>query len=193
MDVKSKRMKRTFIKEPMLNIICFVVFGWINNFGYCVMLSAAKDMMADRASTSSVLLADILPSFLVKLVFPFFLEKIPYIVKVSVVVFLALCGFILAAFSDTSVALGITGVVCHSLSSGLGEITFLAFSSFFSTKCVSGWSIGTGVAGITASGLYAILASVLHVDCRTILFTFMPIPLLMLECYFLINPEYTPG
>ncbi|CAL6015887.1 CLN3_protein [Hexamita inflata] len=179
-------------KEPAINVVCFIILGWVNNFGYSVMLSAAKHMMAGKAPTSTVLLCDILPCFCVKLIFPFFLEKIIYPVKVISVVLLAILGFLLATFSEQSTGIALTGVVCHSLSSGLGEITYLAYSAKFSTSCVSAWSCGTGLAGITASGIYAILSDVFHVDLKIILYVFLPIPLLMLEAYYISNPKFSP-
>lgn len=40
------------------------------------------------------------------------------------------------------------GIVSASLSSGLGEVTFLSYSSKFHRSVVSGWSSGTGAAGL---------------------------------------------
>ena len=38
----------------------------------------------------------------------------------------------------------IFGVVCASLSSGFGELTFLSFTARYDKSTVSGWSSGTG-------------------------------------------------
>ncbi|KAK9395476.1 battenin [Crotalus adamanteus] len=46
------------------------------------------------------------------------------------------------------------GVVLASLSSGLGEITFLALTSFFNSAVVSAWSSGTGGAGLIGALSY---------------------------------------
>lgn len=180
-------------KEPAINVVCFIIIGWINNFGYSVMLSAAKDLMAGQAPTSTVLLCDILPCFFVKLVFPFFLEKINYHIKVCSVTVLAILGFLLASFADESIAAALIGVVLHSFSNGLGEITFLAYSARFSTSCVSAWSCGTGLAGITAAGIYALLSDVFNVSTKIILFVFMPIPLLLLEAFYVSSDKISPG
>ena len=185
--------KTIIVKDPAIHIVGFIIIGWINNFGYCVMLSAAKKIIGDMAPTSSVLLCDILPSLIIKLSVGFFLEKIPMIVKVLITVACAVLGFFLASLSDINVGLGLTGVVFHSIGSGIGEITFLSYSSYFSSSCLSGWSVGTGLAGLTASGIYAILSDLLHVGNKVILYSFMPIPLLMLEAYYLSNSKISPG
>eukprot|EP00703_Trepomonas_sp_PC1_P002846 JAP93760.1 CLN3 protein [Trepomonas sp. PC1] len=185
--------KSKIYKEPAINTVCFIFFGWTNNFGYSVMLSAAKRIIGDKAPTSAVLLCDILPAFLIKLFVGFFLEKIPMIVKVLVTVLCAVLGFLLASLSDVSVVLGLMGVVFHSTGSGIGEITFLSYSSYFSASCLSGWSVGTGLAGLTAAGMYAILSDLLHVNNKIILYCFIPIPLLMIEAYYLSNSKISPG
>lgn len=96
---------------------------------------------------------------------------------------LAAAGFVLVAVANNDV-ISILGVVCTSLSSGLGELTFLAYSSkyhkystinptpfilpFFSQliivcianvhrNVVSTWSSGTGGAGIVGSLSYAVM------------------------------------
>lgn len=51
------------------------------------------------------------------------------------------------------------GVMMASLSSGLGELTFLMLSSFYRLQMVSAWSSGTGGAGLLGSLLFLVLTS----------------------------------
>lgn len=60
------------IKENLINIVGFFIVGMTNNFGYKIMISAAKDMMKGIAPASVVLLCNVLPSFLIATVFPIF-------------------------------------------------------------------------------------------------------------------------
>lgn len=46
-----------------------------------------------------------------------------------------------------------------SLSSGLGELTFLMLSSFYRLEMVSAWSSGTGGAGLLGALLFLALTS----------------------------------
>ena len=43
-----------------------------------------------------------------------------------------------------SVALVVLGVVCASIGSGFGELTFLSYTAHFHKSTVSGWASGTG-------------------------------------------------
>ncbi|CAL6019483.1 CLN3_protein [Hexamita inflata] len=158
-----------------------------------MMLSAAKDMMGDRAPTSTVLLCDILPSFIVKLGFPFIVDKIPQLINILMISILGIMGFTFAAFTRNNIVLGLAGVVINSASGGIGEVAFLAYTSKFSTQIVSAWSIGTGLAGITASGIYAILADVAGVKYETIIYIFCWLPVLMIVAHFFTDPTKSPG
>lgn len=51
------------------------------------------------------------------------------------------------------------GVMMASLSSGLGELTFLMLSSFYRLEMVTAWSSGTGGAGLLGALLFLALTS----------------------------------
>ncbi|CAL6000645.1 CLN3_protein [Hexamita inflata] len=186
--IKQKR-KDESETELFRNVLSFIISGWSNNFGFYVMLSAAKHMMQNKVATSAVLICDTLPCFIIQLILPFFLDKIPYAVQVSFIVLFALLGFILAILAEDKIYLALIAVSFHSLSLGLGETTFFAYSTKFSTKCVSAFSSGTGLAGITAAGIYAILADVFHVQFKVILYIFLPVPIFMLLAFSISKPN----
>uniref|UniRef100_A0A7E4UNW3 Battenin n=1 Tax=Panagrellus redivivus TaxID=6233 RepID=A0A7E4UNW3_PANRE len=141
------------------NLIAFWIFGLCNNYGYVIMLSAAEDIMdaqennvkndndtvclgsvsdakCSTVSTGAVLLADIIPTFFVKITFPFFMHRIPFGVRHCVVVLAMVGSFFCVAFSE-SVAMSLAGVALASAGSGLGEITFLAMSTHFHNSMIS--------------------------------------------------------
>ena len=62
---EQPKLKNKYIKEVPINIVCFVLLGWTNNFAYNVMLSAAEAIIGNAAPTSAVLLCDILPAFII--------------------------------------------------------------------------------------------------------------------------------
>jgi len=64
----------------------------MNNFVYVVFLSAAADILEDSGGVPKavVLLADCLPSLLVKLVAPYFMHRIPYAYVLGEIVLLVL-------------------------------------------------------------------------------------------------------
>ncbi|KAH9490729.1 G1/S-specific cyclin cln3 [Bulinus truncatus] len=144
----------------------------------------------NTVSTGAILLADILPTLVVKLTFPFFLEKIPYNVKIPLVSGFALGSFLIVALAH-EMWLSIIGVVCASFSSGLGELAFLSLTTFYNRNVVSMWSSGTGGAGIFGSLVYAGFTSA-GLSPRNSLLIMVTIPILMMVAFFLIltKPEH---
>lgn len=66
-----------------------------------------------------------LPSTLIKLILPFYSEKISNNIKVPVVVFLGILGFVLTSFANMSLAVSLIGICILSVSVGVGDITYL--------------------------------------------------------------------
>ncbi|XP_040212119.1 battenin [Rana temporaria] len=195
------------------NLAAFWLLGLCNNFAYVVMLSAAHDILrtetnetspvnvtnssssrydCNRISTAAVLLADILPTLVIKFTAPFYIQQIPYNYRVCVCIITAASSFLLVSFS-TDIAVSLLGVIFASVSSGLGEITFLSLTAFFYSDVVSYWSSGTGGAGILGALSYLGLTSA-GLSPRSSLLVMLIIPLLLLISYFflLIPPPSLP-
>uniref|UniRef100_A0A8C2A0Q5 Battenin n=1 Tax=Cyprinus carpio TaxID=7962 RepID=A0A8C2A0Q5_CYPCA len=138
--------------------IGFWLLGLCNNFAYVVMLSAAHDILQKQEShnttTPAVLLADILPTLIIKFTAPFYIHKVPYGFRVLVCFITAVVSFLMVSFSST-ILMSIFGVVFASISSGLGELSFLSLSVFFNRNVLSGWGSGTGAAGVAGAFLYS--------------------------------------
>ncbi|XP_007948380.1 battenin [Orycteropus afer afer] len=194
------------------NTVGFWLLGLCNNFSYVVMLSAAHDILrhqrapgnqshvdpgptlvphngssrfdCNTVSTAAVLLADILPTLLIKLLAPFGLHLLPYSPRVVVSGVCAAGSFLLVAFSH-SVAISLGGVVLASISSGLGEITFLSLTSFYPRAVISWWSSGTGGAGLLGALSYLGLTQAGLSPQHTLL-SMLGIPALLLASYFLL-------
>uniref|UniRef100_A0A8C1BH84 Battenin n=1 Tax=Cyprinus carpio carpio TaxID=630221 RepID=A0A8C1BH84_CYPCA len=170
-------------RQRWRNWIGFWLLGLCNNFAYVVMLSAAHDILQKQeshntttptpapngtnteiskssrydcspVSTAAVLLADILPTLLIKFTAPFYIHRVPYGFRVLVCFFTAVVSFLMVSFSST-ILMSIFGVVFASISSGLGELSFLSLSVFFSRDVLSGWGSGTGAAGVAGALLYS--------------------------------------
>ena len=158
-------------REPLRNCIAFWLLGLCNNFGYVIMLSAAFDILRKQqgkntddsdhegfkcnpTSTGLVLLADVLPALLVKITAPFYMQRVNYHIRVALCIVLFMTSLVIVAYSG-SVPVSLLGVIFASISSGIGEITFLAFSSYYTKVVISFWSSGTGMAGLAGSLAYA--------------------------------------
>ncbi|KAJ9583397.1 hypothetical protein L9F63_022263, partial [Diploptera punctata] len=138
--------------------------------------------VCNPTSTGAILLADILPSLLIKFVAPFF----PFFVHIRmlVVILLSAVGFLLVSFSKAS-WMAILGVAATSLSSGLGELTLLSYSSKFDKNVISTWSSGTGGAGILAAVTYAGLTG-MGLSAGNALLVMLIVPLIMAVTFWLL-------
>ena len=122
----------------------------------------------NKISTGLVLLADILPTLIIKTTAPFYMQRINYHVRVFFSIGLLAASLLTVAYSP-NVGVSILGVVFASISSGVGEITFLAYSSYYRKSTISAWSSGTGMAGITGALAYAGLTQVGFTAHQTLL------------------------
>uniref|UniRef100_A0A8D0D528 Battenin n=1 Tax=Sander lucioperca TaxID=283035 RepID=A0A8D0D528_SANLU len=164
----------------------FWLLGLCNNFAYVVMLSAAHDILKKQetanttasvrrqicgnssnsshydcnpVSTAAVLLADILPTLVIKLSAPFVIHKLPYGFRVLFCAIMAATSFLLVSFSS-AVWMSILGVIFASISAGLGELSFLSLTVYFSRDVLGGWGSGTGGAGVAGALLYSGLTQI---------------------------------
>ncbi|EGD82751.1 hypothetical protein PTSG_03402 [Salpingoeca rosetta] len=148
------------------------------------MLSGAHDILKKldpNLGTGAVLLADILPTLLIKSTGPMFLFRFSYSVRIVTCIIAALVSFLLVAFS-TTVAMALAGVVFASISAGLGEITFLSMTACYHKSVISAWSSGTGGAGVVGALAYLGLTEVVSPSQAQLVMTC--IPALMAISYF---------
>ncbi|KAE8283565.1 Battenin Protein CLN3 Precursor [Larimichthys crocea] len=143
-------------------------------------------------STAAVLLADILPTLVIKLFAPFVIHKLPYGFRVLFCVFMAATSFLLVSFSS-AVWMSILVVIFASFSAGLGELSFLSLSVFFSRGVLGGWGSGTGGAGVAGALLYSGLTQA-GLSPQVTLLIMLVVPLGMLISYFflLVPPPSLP-
>ncbi|KAJ7383425.1 G1/S-specific cyclin cln3 [Desmophyllum pertusum] len=118
----------------------------------------SKRKTAGKAQEQTVLLADILPTLIIKITAPFYMQKNKYNIRIALCVLFAFASFFIVAFSH-ALWFRLLGVVCASISSGFGEITLLSYSAHFDKDVVSTWSSGTGAAGVFGALSYAGFAS----------------------------------
>ncbi|XP_038123497.1 battenin-like, partial [Cyprinodon tularosa] len=146
----------------------------------------------------AVLLADILPTLIIKLFAPFMIHVVPYGFRVLFCVAMAATSFLLVSFSS-AVWMSIVGVIFASISAGLGELSFLSNSVSLRQVCLTallplfrnvleGWGSGTGAAGVAGSLLYSGLIQA-GVSPQITLLIMLVVPLVMFASYFyLLTP-----
>lgn len=169
--------------------------GLVNNVLYVIILSAALDLVGPLTPKSVVLLADVLPSFLTKLVAPYFIHRIPYTLRIIIFCLLSSSGMLLIALtpvpdgSASSIAVKLCGVILASLSSGGGELSFLGLTHYYGQFSLAAWGSGTGGAGLVGAGLYVLLTSTLGFSVSNSLLASAFLPGVMLLAYFAILPH----
>jgi len=189
------------------NLVAFWFLGLCNNYAYVIMLSAARDILSEEdttdnktvsdsltpmfgnntrdcnhMSTGAILLADILPALLIKVLAPF-LPMYTH-ARVVIIILLSTISFLLPSLTRLQ-SLAFLGVVCASFSGGLGEVTFLSYSSRYNKNVVSTWSSGTGGSGVFGALSYAALTSS-GVSPRKTLLIMLVVPVIMAISFWVV-------
>lgn len=192
--------------RPLNNpFLIFWLFGLINNVLYVVILSAAMDLVNPTTPKSLILLVDILPSLLVKLVCLFYIHRIQYGFRIITLIILSITGMVMVSV-HYSLTWTLLGIILASASSGLGEVTFLQLTHHQtqqqytllnnrrgndnSNKALNGWSSGTGGAGLIGSFCYLFLTSIYHISVSVSLLCFAVLPIgFLLYFKFHLDPQ----
>ncbi|KAI4105102.1 MAG: hypothetical protein L6R37_002906 [Teloschistes peruensis] len=190
----TARLKAAFNGPNVRVCIAFWLFGLINNVLYVIILSAALDLVGPNVPKAVVLLADILPSFFMKLCAPYFIHVVPYSLRVVLFAITSAWGMLLIALSPPSIDAGtittkMAGVVLASLSSGAGELSFLGLTHYYGDMSLAAWGSGTGGAGLIGAGAYAIATTTIGLSVQTSLLVSSFFPIIMLLGFFLILPR----
>lgn len=178
------------IKENTVRLECFKQeFLFTLSFNlqqFSEASSEATGRNCHKMSTGAVLLADIIPSFIIKMLSPFLSYNPTYRVTIACVI--AVISFVAVAFASSTSAV-IFGVALTSFAAGLGEPTFLAHSTHYHNNCVSTWSSGTGGAGIIGALSYSLLRET-GLSSRQTLLVMIMVP--MIEIFTFIFILTTP-
>lgn len=173
----------------------FFIFGVLNNILYVVILSAAIDLVGLATPKATVLLADIIPSFTIKVMAPFFVGFVSYRARIWMLVGLSTVGMLVVSLtSEDSIGAKIMGICMASLSSGLGEVTFLQLTHFYQKEySIAGFSSGTGGAGLLGSFVFMLLTNMLGMEVWVVLFLFAMLPFGFLVAFYTMLPKAAGG
>ncbi|KAL8653630.1 MAG: hypothetical protein Q9210_001982 [Variospora velana] len=177
--------------SPSSDLTTFL--GLINNVLYVIILSAALDLVGPSVPKSVVLLADVIPSFLMKLVAPYFIHVVPYPLRVILFAVVSSWGMLLIALTPAytdggTITTKMAGVVLASLSSGAGELSFLGLTHYYGAFSLAAWGSGTGGAGLIGAGAYAIATTTIGMSVKASLLASAFLPIVMLFSFFVVLP-----
>ena len=170
-----------------------VLQGLINNVLYVIILSAALDLVGPNIPKSVVLLADVVPSFLMKLIAPYFIHAMPYSIRILLLVAISNTGMLLIALTPEytdggTISTKMAGVILASLSSGGGELSFLSMTHFYGPFSLAAWGSGTGAAGLVGAGAYAVATTSAGLSVKSTLLASSFLPVFMLLSFFAVLP-----
>jgi battenin len=159
-----------------------------------ILLTAALDLVGPDIPKGTVLLADVIPSVLVKLTAPYYIHVVPYNIRIWLFSALSACGMLLVGLSSTDrdaggITIKMAGIVLASLSSGGGELSFLGLTHYYGSSSLAAWGSGTGGAGLVGAGAYALLTTTFGLSVRGTLLASALLPLIMLFSFFFVLPR----
>ncbi|CAG8897059.1 unnamed protein product [Penicillium egyptiacum] len=190
----SARLSGAFSGADPRVCVAFWLFGLINNVLYVIILSAAVDLVGPDVPKGVVLLADVIPSFVTKLLAPYFIHLVPYWVRVFVFAFLSSVGMLVVAMSPGytdggTISSKIAGIILASLSCGAGELSFVGLTHFYGPFSLAAWGSGTGAAGLIGAGAYALATSALGFSVHVTLLVSACLPAIMVMSFFVVLPR----
>lgn len=159
-----------------------------------MILSAALDLVGPAIPKATVLLASIIPGLACKVTVPYFIHLIPYSARIIIFCALSTCGMLAVALSPasttaSSITAKLAGIVLANLSSGAGEVNFLALTHYYGPYSLAAWGSGTGGAGLIGAGAYSLATIQLHVTPHAALLTSAVLPLVMMLSFFALLPR----
>lgn len=168
----------------------FFLFGLLNNILYVIILSAAIDLVGSSTPKAVVLLADIVPAFLMKVSAPFYVHLVSYKVRLWTLVALSSLGMLVISLTpESAIKLKVGGIALASVSSGLGELTFLQLTHFYNENySLGGFSSGTGGAGLLGSFMFMVLTNVMGLHVWAVLLLCSALPLGFIFTFYGLLP-----
>jgi len=177
-------------RERLRTVTAFFIFGSLIYATYSLVIAGAQDILAGTfIQTSMVLVADIGPYFLVTLIAPYFMQKIPYFARIMTVFLCGIGGFLMLSFSK-QVHWKLIGVGIASFGYGVGEVTFLALTSFYHEVTVSAYSAGTGAGFVIAPLYYTAMTTWACVSPNATILIMAAMLLLIFVCYYAMDKKH---
>ncbi|KAL9988099.1 hypothetical protein ACROYT_G002503 [Oculina patagonica] len=177
-------------RERLRTVTAFFIFGTLIYATYSLVIAGAQDILAGTfIQTSMVLVADIGPYFVVTLIAPYFMQKIPYFARITTVFLSGIGGFLMLSFSK-QVHWKLIGVGIASFGYGVGEVTFLALTSFYHEVTLSAYSAGTGAGFVIAPLYYTAMTTWACISPNATILIMAAMLLLIFVCYYAMDKKH---
>lgn len=177
-------------KSGWLNTLCFFIFGTLGFFNQELLYTASEDILSGRKlPTATILVSFVTPLMITKIVAPWFIQKIPYLAKVFYIALCMTLGLALVVFVE-DIRVKLVGIALNAMATGASEVVFLALTSFYPQICISSFVAGTGTASLISPLYYTSLTTWSCVSPKTAILITIPLPLLVLVFYAVLDKEY---
>ncbi|KAL9974915.1 hypothetical protein ACROYT_G012018 [Oculina patagonica] len=157
-----------------------------------VILTATQDILTgSHIASSTVILAAALPEISVKVACPWFVQNCSYLIRTATVALLSIGGLVIIMIaSDVHWRLFGVGVACGA--GALGEITFLALTSFYGDIAASAVAAGIGMSSMLGPYFYTAMTTWACVAPRTVFGIIAPFVLLLLVSFYSLPKDHLP-
>ncbi|CAG9568932.1 conserved hypothetical protein [Leishmania major strain Friedlin] len=183
--------KRTIIR----NSVFLWLVGFINNFHYCLIMSAAASLAEGYGLKKLVALitwANIFFGIFARVLNMFIATRVSYNVRITAMALSSLLGIFFVSFAApiggynnvSAFVVMLIGVVLLGTASTYGESVMLTFVQRYPDSIVGAWSSGTGISGVAASLIFLGLTSAGLTQQQTFLVT-TPLCIIYWLCFML--------
>ncbi|KAG5479005.1 hypothetical protein LSCM1_02847 [Leishmania martiniquensis] len=164
--ILHRLFKRTIIR----NSVFLWLVGFINNFHYCLVISAAASLAEGYGLKRLVALitwANIFFGIFARIVNMFIATHVSYNVRITAMTLSSLLGIFFVSFATpmgrhnnvSAFVVMLLGVILVGTASSYGESVMLTFIQRYPDSIVGAWSSGTGISGVAASLIFIGLTS----------------------------------
>ena len=137
-----------------LNVLCFYIFGTLSFFNQEMLYTASEDILSGRElPTATVLVSFVTPLAIIKICAPWFIQRIPYAVKICFISTCMVLGIALVVFFE-DIRVRLVGIALNAVATGTAEVVFLGLTSFYPQVCISAFVAGTGMASLISPLYY---------------------------------------
>jgi battenin len=164
----------------------FFFLGVLNNSPYVILLAGSPEIAMNAIGL--VYFCAVAPAIVLKFSSQFWFGQVSYAHRMAACAVLMLCCFLMVAHGR-GLSMSLLGVMCSSLQTALGEASCLALTSRFPSSerhvLLTGWSSGTGIAGIVGYAWVSVFLHLLGASFRAMLWSaLLTLPVAWLFVYF---------
>lgn len=175
----------------------FFVISMINQLGYTLTLCAAKDIATISNNRNKMPIFSgslVVFALFIYLFSGRFLVKYPHKSRIIATIFFIILGICTIIFAIYSLSFGvaIAGSIFLGIGTILGASTNLGFLKAFPPETVTGWTSGSGLAGVLASLLYLVIKLLKFNPIYPFMFL-LPLYSLYLVCFWKLSKQQLLG